>query len=149
MENHRQDITAGQLERAISQGINALYRKLLGHQPGKIVAQLFESKLAIVIENSLSPTEQVLLEHGDDQQEEDLAVKAREKVNEVFQSEVKDLLEEILKVEVQDIMLDSSLDTARTGLIVVLEQPPQVRNPESIPKTGRNAPPPTSPPQVS
>ena len=122
--------TAGQLERDISQRINALYRQELDHQPGKITCQLFENKLAIVIDGALSKPEQLLLDQGS----VDAAEATHEQITEVLRCLIKQAVEELLSLEVVDIMLDSNLQTARSSIIVIFQQPPDVRNPGAIPK---------------
>ena len=122
--------TRGQLERNLSQKIQAFYRRHLGHQPSKVTCQLFDSKLAIIIEDSITSAEQILVEEG----KNELAEKVRSNLDEAIQPELKQLIESIIEVEVLDILSDATLDTKRTGIIVVLSQTPQVRNPETIPK---------------
>lgn len=122
--------TRGQLERNLSQKIQAFYRRHLGHQPSKVTCQLFDSKLAIIIEDSITSAEQILVEEGKNK----LAEKVRSNLDEAIQPELKQLIESIVEVEVLDILSDATLNTKRTGIIVVLSQTPQVRNPESIPK---------------
>lgn len=122
--------TRGQLERAISQDIQALYREHLGHQPSKISCQFFDAKLAIIIEDSITNAEQILLEEG----KSDLAEKVRSNLDSAIQPELTKLIEKIAKVKVVDILSDATLQTGRTGIIAVLSETPKVRNPESIPK---------------
>ncbi|WP_413164489.1 DUF2294 domain-containing protein [Capilliphycus salinus ALCB114379] len=122
--------TRGQLERSLSQRIQALYRQELGHQPSKVTCQLFNSKLAVIIENSITPAEQRLAEVG----QEELAEEVRAGLKDATQPKLKALLEEILGVEVIDILSEAKLETGRMGVIAVLTQSPQVRNPEAIPK---------------
>ena len=123
-------LTCGQLERKLSQHIQAFYRQHLGHQPSKVTCQLFGSKLAIIIEDSITNAEQILVEEG----KRELAKKVRSNLDDAIQPELKELIKKITQVEVLDILSDATLDTGRTGIIVVLSRTPQVRNPESIPK---------------
>lgn len=123
-------LTRGQLERKISQDIQALYREQLGHQPSKISCQFFDAKLAIIIEDSITNAEQILLEEG----KSDLAEKVRSNLDSAIQPELKKLIEKIAKVRVVDILSDATLNTGRTGIIAVLSETPKVRNPETIPK---------------
>lgn len=123
-------LTRGQLERAISQDIQSLYREQLGHQTSKISCQFFDTKLAIIIEDSITNAEQILLEEG----KSDLAEKVRSNLDSAIQPELKKLIEKIAKVRVVDILSDATLNTGRTGIIAVLSETPKVRNPESIPK---------------
>ena len=123
-------LTCGQLERKLSQEIQAFYRHHLGHQPSKVTCQLFASKLAIIIEDSITSAEQILVDEG----KQDLAKQVRTNLDDAIQPDLKLKIEEIAKIEVLDILSDATLDTGRTGIIVVLSQTPTVRNPESIPK---------------
>lgn len=117
-------VTRGQLERTLSQRIQALYRNELGHQPSKIVCQIFDSKVAIIMENSLTKPEQLLAENG----KEDLAEQIRSDLEEVIQPQIKALIEEVVGIAVIDLLSDSKLDTGRSGTIAVLADSPVIRN---------------------
>ncbi|MGB7413720.1 MAG: DUF2294 domain-containing protein [Thermosynechococcaceae cyanobacterium] len=122
--------TIGQLERSLSQKIQALYREQLGHLPSKITCQIFGEKLAVVIEDSLTQPEKLLVEEG----QEELATQVRSDLDEAIQPRLKGVIEDTLAVKVLDILSDATLATGRTGLIAVLDQTPEVRNPASVPK---------------
>jgi len=121
--------TAGQLEREISQKMQALYKQQLGHQPGKVSCQLFDATLVVVLEDSITQPEQLLLEKGQTK----LAEQVRADLSQAMMSPVKSLIESILNVEVLDLLSDATIKTKRTGIIAVLYTP-EVRNPEAIPK---------------
>lgn len=123
-------LTCGQLERKLSQKILAFYRINLGHQPSKVTCQFFSSTLAIVIENSITNAEKILIDEG----KIDLASKVRANLDRAIQPEFKQLIEEITEVEIVDFLSDATLKTRRTGIIVILSKIPLVRNPENIPK---------------
>lgn len=122
--------TCGQLERDLSQQIQAFYRDRLGHQPSKIICQLFEQKVAIVIEDSLTSAERLLAQDGQDK----LVQKVRSSIDEVTKPKLTNLIETVLNVQVADLLSDANLETGRTGIIAVLTNTPQVRNPEAIAK---------------
>ncbi|MGB7087108.1 MAG: DUF2294 domain-containing protein [Phormidesmis sp.] len=126
----KQQRTVGQLERETSQKMQALYKKHLGHQPSKVTCQLFDSKVAIILEDSVTQPEQLLAEGG----RKELAEQVRADLNEAMQPQIRELIEQILSVQVLDILSDATLETGRTGLIIVLSESPDVRNPEAIPK---------------
>lgn len=115
--------TRGQLERTLSQRIQALYRTQLGHQPRKVTCQIFDEKIAIVLEDAITQPEQILASSG----QEKLAEKVRSELDEAIQPQLKALIEEIMGVTVLDLLSDAKLETGRTGIIAVLEAPPQVR----------------------
>ena len=125
-----QQQTAGQLEREISQKVQALYKRRLGHQPSKVTCQLFDEKLAVVLENSVTQPELLLAEEG----RAELAQQVRTNLNQAMQSLVKELVEDILQVKVLDVLSEATLETGRTGIILILSSTPTVRNPEAIPK---------------
>lgn len=85
------DKTAGQIERDISQALNGLYRKELGHQPGKITCQLFEKKVVLVIEDALSRPEKLLLSQGDSE----IALKAHEELLDTLKDKAKSCIADV------------------------------------------------------
>ncbi len=122
--------TRGQRERELSQRIQGLYSNQLGHRPTKVTCQLFDDSLAIVMEDSITPAEQLLVNQG----QEELAEQVRSGLDEAIEPKLKALIEEILEVKVVDLMGDATLKTGRSGIVVVLSNTPEVRNPDAIPK---------------
>lgn len=118
--------TRGQLERRLSQKIQALYRSQLDHQPSKINCQLCEATLAIIIEESITAPEQLLVENGQDE----LAEKVRSDLEKAIQPQIQEVIEEVLQVSVIDFLSDAKLDTGRTGMIAVLAGNPAFRHPK-------------------
>ncbi|MBD1832334.1 DUF2294 domain-containing protein [Cyanobacteria bacterium FACHB-472] len=116
--------TRGQLERTLSQRIQSLYRTQLGHQPSQVSCQIFDEKLAIILENSITQPEQLLAQNG----QEELAEQVRSDLEKALQPQLKSLIEEVLGVSVIDLLSDAKIETGRTGTIVVLSSAPQVRN---------------------
>ncbi len=120
--------TRGQLERSLSQRIQAFYRARLGHQPSKVTCQLFDEKLAIILEDTITNAEGLLSEEG----QHELAQQVRSNLDDAIEPKLIALIEEILDVQVTDLLSDSTLETGRTGTSAVLANTPEVRNPESI-----------------
>ncbi|NJK75568.1 MAG: DUF2294 family protein [Microcoleus sp. SU_5_6] len=109
--------TRGQLERNLSQRIQALYRSLLGHQPSQVSCNLIDNKLAIAIENAITQPEQLLAENG----QEELAEKVRSELETVLESQMKDLINEVLGVDAIDLLNDATLETGRAGTIAITQ----------------------------
>ncbi|NJL84439.1 MAG: DUF2294 domain-containing protein [Chloroflexaceae bacterium] len=120
--------TRGQLERTLSQRLLAFYRQQIGQQPSKVTCQFFAEKLAIILEDSITPAEQVLAQEG----KKDLAEQVRNGLDEATRPLLKSLIEETIGIEVVDLLSDATLDTGRTGIIAIFETSPAVRNPESL-----------------
>lgn len=118
-----QTLTRGQVERTLSQQLQALYRSQLGHQTGKITCQLLDDKLMIVVEDSVTQPEQLLAEEG----HKELAEQVRTDLDAAVRPHLKTLIEEALGVDVLDLLSDATLETGRTGIIVVLASSPAVR----------------------
>lgn len=116
--------TRGQLERTLSQRIQALYRNQLEHQPSRVTCQLFDEKLAIILEDSITQPEQLLVNNG----QAELAEKVRAELDDALQPQLKELIEEIVGVTVVDLLSNAKLETGRTATVVILANPPQVRN---------------------
>ncbi len=123
--------TIGQLEREISQRIRNLYNDKLGQRPSPIICHFFDKEIVISLENSVTQAEQTLLNGGYDS----LAEQVRLYLDKIIKPQVKNLIEEIIGKPIIDLMTNTNLATGRTGIIVILNQLPEVRNPESIPKT--------------
>lgn len=124
--------TFGELERNLNQKIYKLYKEELKHSPQKVTSKFFGNQLTIVIENALTKVEQILMnEHNEIQVVENL----NSAINNAIKSKLKNIIETILAVEVEDILYTSTIETKRTGAIVILSQIPQVRSPKSLWKT--------------
>ncbi len=117
--------TRGQLERTLSQRIESLYRSQLEHKPSKVVCQIFDEKIAIILEDSITQPEQVLVNNG----QQELAEKVRSELDEALQPQLKALIEEIVGVSVIDLLSNAKLETGRSATIAILAESPQFRNP--------------------
>ena len=116
--------TRGQIERTLSQRIQALYRTQLEHQPSKVTCQLFDEKIAVVLEDSITQPEQLLVSQG----QEELAEKVRSELDQALQPQLKTLIEEVVGVDVVDILSNAKLETGRTATVIILANSPPVRN---------------------
>lgn len=117
--------TRGQLERTLSQRIQALYRTQLAHQPSRIICQIFDEKIAIILEDSITQPEQLLVNSGQEQ----LAEQVRSELDEALQPQLRALIEEVVGVPVIDLLSNAKLETGRTATVAILGELPQVRNP--------------------
>lgn len=115
--------TRGQLERTLSQRVQAFYRTQLGHQPSRVQCHIADGKVIIVLEDSITKPEKLLLETG----HEELAEKVHNDLDKALHPQLTELIEEIVGVKVIDILSDATFDTGRSGTIVVLEEAPQLR----------------------
>ncbi len=115
--------TQGQLQRQLAQQFQRLYREQLNHCPGKITCQIIDDKLLLVIEDSVTKPEQLLVEQG----ESDLAEKVREDLSTALQPQIVELVESTLERQVVDILTDATLATGRTSVVIILSEPPEVR----------------------
>lgn len=116
--------TKGQLERSLSQKVLALYRNQLGQQPSKVSCQLCDEKWIIILEDSLTPPEQILAQGG----QEDLAEEVRTNLDDFIKPKLKSLVEEVSGVNVTDLLSDVTLESGLTGIIAMLEKTPMVRS---------------------
>jgi uncharacterized protein YbcI len=116
--------TRGQLERTLSQRIQALYRAQLEHRPSQVFCQMFDEKIAIILEDSVTQPEQLLVESG----KEELSEKVRDELDQALQPQLKELIEEIVGVEVLDILSNTKIETGRTATVAILASPPSVRS---------------------
>lgn len=123
--------TRGQLERNLSQRIQALYRSVFGHQPSQVSCNLIDNKLVVTMENAITQPEQVLVENG----QEELAEKVRSELETVLEPQIKEAINEVLGVDAIDLLNDATLETGRTGTIAILDSAPKFRESSSKSKT--------------
>ncbi|MEH2352426.1 DUF2294 domain-containing protein [Nostoc sp.] len=122
--------TIGQLETEISQRIISLYNDRLGKSPSQIICHFFDTEIVISLENSVTQAEQTLLKGGYDT----LAEQVRLYLEKIIKPDLRNLIEEIIGQPVLYLMTNTNLATGRSGIVVILKELPEVRNPESIPK---------------
>ncbi|MEH2088303.1 DUF2294 domain-containing protein [Nostoc sp.] len=122
--------TIGQLETEISQRIISLYNDRLGKSPSQIICHFFDTEIVISLENSVTQAEQTLLKGGYDT----LAEQVRLYLEKIIKPDLKNLIEKIIGQPVLYLMTNTNLATGRTGIVVILKELPEVRNPESISK---------------
>lgn len=115
--------TRGQLERTLSQRVQAFYRSQLEHQPSRVQCHIADGKVIIVLEDSITKPEQLLLDNGQEQ----LAETVHNDLNKALHPQLIVLIQEIVGVKVIDVLSDTTFDTGRTGTIAVLEEPPHYR----------------------
>lgn len=115
--------TVGQAEREITQRMRSLYKKKLGHKVSDVTCQIFDEKLAIVVEDALTKVEERLLENG----EVALTEQVRKDLNESIEPQVEEIVEGALNVDVVDILKDTSLDSGTSGIIALLSDAPHLR----------------------
>ncbi|WP_017327988.1 DUF2294 domain-containing protein [Synechococcus sp. PCC 7336] len=131
MSDTNEDLpTSGQLERTLSQRMSSLFAERLGHRPSQVTCQLSQQQVAIVVEGSITPAEQLLSTESDSELAEDV----RDSLDEALRPDIKQIVEDSLQVGVQDMMSDATLETGRTGIIVMLEEVPQTRPARSTQK---------------
>lgn len=114
--------TAGQLERAISQQVRALYRNQFGHQPSRVDCHLLGNKLVISLEDVITPLEKLLAEAQSSALRE-----VREFIDNTIKPKLRQLVEEISQVSVINCLYDTAVDSGCAGAIVILASPPLVR----------------------
>ena len=127
--------TRGQVERAIGQRLQTLYRERTGQRPEKVTCQFFDETLAIVMEQITTSAERSLIAAGRQQ----IAEKFRAELENVMQAEVIRLIEEVGSTSVIHLLTSTSLESGFLGLIAILKDTPPVRDPESIPKAKRRS----------
>lgn len=115
--------TKGQLERTLAQRLQGLYRTQLGHQPGQVTCNIFDAKVVMVLENAITQPEQLLIQTG----QHNLAEQVRAELEGALDSQLRNLIQDVLGVAVTDLLNDATFETGRTGIIAILEAGPKVR----------------------
>lgn len=123
-------LTVGQVEREITNQVRSFYASGLGIRCGQIICHFFNTKLVITIEKAVSPIEIFLISQG----EKIFAEETRLRLDRAIKSAIQNMIEEILDQTVIDVIISSALTIEVTSIMVILQEIPDVRNPEAIPK---------------
>ncbi len=114
--------TSGQLERNLSQRIQVLYSSYLESQPAEVTCQIFDNKIAIVLDNFMTRPVQLLAEQG----KKELAQQVRFTLNKALEPQLKALIEEVVGVPVIDWLSDAKLESGHIGTIAILAATPEL-----------------------
>ena len=110
-----------QLEELLSQRIQDLYRRKLGHQLNKITYEVFDHALVILLEGAVTQPEQILSQ----QEHKELVIQVRAVLDQVIQPQIQQIIEEVIGGTVTDLLYDTTLNTGRTGIIAMIEFQPR------------------------
>ena len=105
------------IESILSQKIKDVYREQLEHKLDKISFKLFDHTLVITLEGIITSPEKLLQEND----RLDLAKQVRKAVDEVIHPQIKNIIEEVLRVKVIDFLSDTTIDNDMTGAIAIFE----------------------------
>lgn len=125
--------TRGQLERALGQRIQTIFRDRFGQRPSKAVCQMFDESLTIVLEDTTSPAERTLIDAGKLELAKQLRLHLQESIKAALKAEIAQIVEQ----GVLTVLLDTDLDSGYASVTAILQAPPSVRDPQSIPKLKR------------
>ncbi len=116
--------TRGEMERNLSQSVQAFYRNQLGCRTDKVSCHILNNQVAIAIENPITPIEKLLNNTGDERFINDL----RDRIDTLVKQELLSQLKTVLGVEVMALTIDTALDNNLTGVIALLAQKPAIRD---------------------
>ncbi|HEY9906363.1 MAG TPA: Na-translocating system protein MpsC family protein, partial [Thermosynechococcaceae cyanobacterium] len=85
---------------------------------------IFDQKIMIVLEDSITQPEQLLAERG----KEELVEEMHAGIEQAIQPRLSKLIEEVVGVSVVELLSDAKLATKRTGIIAVLSGEPLMRD---------------------
>jgi uncharacterized protein YbcI len=109
------------LEIQLSKTIRSIYLQELNHPVGSILFHFFQQALIIIIEDSVTLPEKKLKT----QEYQKLVNQVRSVFYHVIKPQIKATIEKTTNMHAVDFLCDTTLDTGRTGIIVILELNPQ------------------------
>ncbi|NJL20988.1 MAG: DUF2294 domain-containing protein [Leptolyngbyaceae cyanobacterium SM1_3_5] len=125
--------TRGQLERALGQRIQTIFRDRIGQRPAKAICQMFDESLTIVLEDTTSPAERTLIDVG----KLDLAKQLRRHLQDSIKAAIQAEIAQIVEQDVLAVLIDADLESGYASVTAILLAPPNVRDPQTIPKLKR------------
>ena len=114
--------TQEQLEQKLVECIQDVYFKTLGNQPQQISCKLVDKNLTVIIEDSITQPEKLLVESG----KQELAQQVRTNIHLAFEPYLKSKIEEVTGIFLTDLISKSSLDTGRTSIVAILAHAPEL-----------------------
>lgn len=120
--------TRGEIERSLSQSIQAFYRHQLGSRTEKVSCHLLDEQVAIAIENPITLLEQLLNNSSEDCFVQDL----RDRIDTLIKNDLISTMEEVLRVEVVAMTIKTTVDNNLTGIVALLSQKPSMRDVKRI-----------------
>jgi uncharacterized protein YbcI len=109
------------LEQVLPQHIQALYLNQIGQETGRVTCRLFDRQLIIIIENTVTKLEKLLLRSG----QETLARQIRWNLEDIIRPSFRKLVGEVINTPVADLLLSTHLDTGHTSAIALLAEAPR------------------------
>lgn len=116
--------TRGEMERSLSQSVQAFYRNQLGCRTGKVTCHILNEQVAIAIHNPITPVEKLLHNSNDAKFVQDL----RARIDNLVKSELLLMMQTVLQVDVIALTIDTTLNNNLTGIVALLAQKPKVRD---------------------
>ena len=114
--------TQEQFEQKLLESIQDIYLKTLGHQPQQLSCKLVDKNLTVIIEDSITQPEQLLIDNG----KQELAQQVRTNIHLAFEPYLKSTIEKLTAIPLTDIISKSSLATGRTSIVAIFSQAPEI-----------------------
>lgn len=114
--------TQEQFEQQLLECIQDVYLKTLGHQPQQLSCKLVDNNLTVIIEDSITQPEQLLIDNG----HQELAQQVRTNIHLAFEPYLKSSIEKLTAIPLTDIISKSSLATGRTSIVAIFSQAPEL-----------------------
>jgi uncharacterized protein YbcI len=122
------ELTRGQIERAVTQRIQRLYRDLVGQRPSRVVTHLVDGKLLVILQDSISPVERLLWQTGHDA----IALQLQQIIADTLKPLFKSLVEETVGVQVLTVLFSEDIESGFASLTALLADQPKTRPPKSM-----------------
>ncbi|MCC0175394.1 DUF2294 domain-containing protein [Waterburya agarophytonicola K14] len=120
--------TRGEIERNLSQSIQAFYRNQLGCRTDKVSCHLLNEQVAIAIRNPITPLEQLLNNSNEDGFVQNL----RDRIDTLIKNDLISTMEKVLGVEVLAMTIKTTVNNNLTGIVALLSQKPELRDVKRI-----------------
>lgn len=116
MDGNISKLKPEQVQQLISESVQNWFKSQLNYQFKDITCQIFDNKVAIVLENSLPQSIHLLANQGKKQ----LVQQVISNIEATIKTKLIDLIQELLSIEVVDLLIHCNIETSRTGIIAIL-----------------------------
>jgi uncharacterized protein YbcI len=110
-------IKFSKIEYILSKKIQDIYQEQLHHQLENISYKFFDHTLIVILEGAVTSLEKLLTNNNNLH----LAQQVRRAIDDLIHPQIKNIIEEVMNVEIIDFMTDTTIDNNITGAIAILK----------------------------
>lgn len=111
-------LSSEELEQELVKQIGDLYLDQFGHCPGEVACKIFDNVVAVLIKDSITKPEQLLVSSG----QFELAKAVREELESIVRPKLEQLFESTTRMKLVELLVDTHMNTRNSSAIAILSR---------------------------